>query len=81
LPTPEERKDAIAASDKPWATVLDFVGMAVVAPYQSRERARHLHVDRAGVLVALALPELGALHRFHPVDLHLLGDGAHGLVE
>lgn len=26
LPTPEERKDAIAASRKPWATVLDFVG-------------------------------------------------------
>jgi superfamily II DNA or RNA helicase len=26
LPTPEERKDAIRASSKPWATVLDFVG-------------------------------------------------------
>jgi superfamily II DNA or RNA helicase len=26
LLTPEERKDAIAASGKPWATVLDFVG-------------------------------------------------------
>lgn len=26
IPTPEGRKDAIAASAKPWATVLDFVG-------------------------------------------------------